>query len=201
VPTTVTARPVQAGDRAADVYQRVAFDQGTTIDPQLTVATDDEALHGYISQGHSTPLPQGLDVHYSSNRPQVVAVRGDELRTVGSGIATVTATVTYQHHEVSTSFVVDVAPLQITSDPTASFTSGRAGSYTVTTATTQSPTADEVPALSVGDLPAGLSFTDHGDGTGTISGTPTTAGTTHVTVTARNAVSPTATQTLTITVG
>jgi beta-glucosidase len=201
VPTTVTARPVEAGDAAADVYQRVAFDQGTTIDPQLTVATDDQALHGYVSQGHSTSLPQGLDVQYSSDRPQVVAVRGDELRTVGSGIATVTATVTYLHHKVSTSFVVDVAPLQITSDPAASFTSGQAGSYTVTTATTQSPTAQEVPALSVSDLPDGLSFTDNGDGTGTISGTPTSAGTSKVTVTARNAVSPAATQTLTITVG
>jgi beta-glucosidase len=48
-------------------------------------------------------------------------------RAVGSGIASVTATVEYQHHKVSTSFVVNVAPLQITSDPTTSFASaGRA---------------------------------------------------------------------------
>jgi beta-glucosidase len=72
----------------------------------------------------------------------------------------------------------------------------------VTTATTQSPTADEVPALTLtGDLPDGLSFTDNGDGTGTISGTPTTKGTSKVTVTAAHKVSPTATQELTITVG
>ena len=65
----------------------------------------------------------------------------------------------------------------------------------MTTATTQSPTSQEVPSLSVtGRLPAGLAFVDNGDGTGTISGTPTTAGTVMVRVRATNEVSPQATQ-------
>ncbi len=203
VPTTVTVRPIEHGDRAADVAQRVAFDVGTTINPQVTVATDDEQLHGYVSRGRSTPLPRGLTIRYSSNRPSVVSVKhGTTLRTVGSGIATITVKARYHARTVRTSFVVNVAPLQITSDPTASFTSGQSGSFTVTTATTQSPTAQEMPTLKVkGDLPDGLSFTDNGDGTGTIAGTPTSPGTYQVTVKAKNGVSPTAAQTLTITVG
>lgn len=203
IPTTVSVRPVETGDAQADVAQRVAFDVGTEIDPQVTVATDDEALHGYVSKGRSTPLPVGMKIRYSSNRDDVVAAEegGKTLRTVGSGVATVTVAATYHGWRVTTSFVVDVAPLQITSQPTAAFTSGTAGSFTVTTATTQSPTADEVPALEVvGDLPPGLTFTDHGDGTGTITGTPTAAGTYPVQVRATNQVSPTATQQLTLTV-
>ncbi|MDH2414405.1 glycoside hydrolase family 3 C-terminal domain-containing protein [Nocardioides sp. CER19] len=203
VPTTVSVRPVESGDAAADVAQRVAFDAGTRIDPQVTVATDDEALHGYISKGRSTPLPKGMKVRYHSNRRDVVAVEqgGTVLRAAGSGIATVTVDATYHGRTASTSFVVNVAPLQITSEPTATFTAGTAGSFTVTTATTQSPTLQEVPSLSVvGKLPAGLALTDHGDGTGTISGTPTAAGTFTVRVRASNEVSPTATQEVTITV-
>lgn len=203
VPTTVSVRPVQAGDAAADVAQRVAFDAGARIDPQVTVATDDEALHGYISKGRSTPLPQGIRIRYRSDRHDVVAVEqgGTALRAVGSGVATVKVTATYHGTTVSTSFVVNVAPLQITSDPTAAFTVGSAGTFTVATATTQSPTAPEVPSLSVvGKLPAGLTFTDLGDGTGTIAGTPTVAGTYTVQLRASNEVSPTATQKVTITV-
>ena len=87
-------------------------------------------------------------------------------------------------------------------DSTATLTSGTAGSVSITTATTQSPTAAEVPVISVdGALPPGLTFADNHDGTATLTGTPTTAGTYQVTVRASNAVSPTATQSLVITVG
>jgi beta-glucosidase len=201
IPTVVTAKPVEAGDKAADVAQRVYFDRDTTIDPQLTVATDDQVLHGYVSKGESTPLPRGLTVRYTSDRPKVVAVHGSTLRTVGSGIATVTVIAGFGGHTVRTSFVVDVAPLQITSSNTATATVGAAASIPVTTQTTQSPTPGEVPRLSVvGSLPAGLHLVDNGDGTGTITGTPTTAGTYGVTIRAQNRTSPAATQTLTITV-
>jgi beta-glucosidase len=202
VPTVVTVKPVETGDRAADVAQRVYFDRDTTIDPQLTVATDDQVLHGYVTKGESTPLPHGLTVRYSSNRPNVVAVtHGGTLRTVGSGIATVSVAVGYRGHTVRTSFVVDVAPLQITSSPSATATVGTAVSIPVTTQTTQSPTPGEIPGLSVvGALPPGLGFADNGDGTATISGTPTAPGTFGVTIRARNRTSPAVTQALTITV-
>ena len=202
IPTVLNAKPVEAGDRQADVAQRVFFDRDTTIDPQLTVATDDQVLHGYVTKGESTPLPAGLTVKYSSNRAKVVKVtKAGKLRTVGSGIATVTVTATYRGHSVRTSFVVDVAPLQITSASSATATVGTAASIPVTTQTTQSPTPGEVPTLSViGALPPGLHFTDNGDGTATISGTPTAAGTYGVTLRARNRTSPAATEALTITV-
>jgi hypothetical protein len=63
---------------------------------------------------------------------------------------------------------VDEAP-GITSPTAAGFTVGEAGSFTVTTvAGFPSDTALTV----AGDLPAGLTFVDNGDGTGTLAGTP-----------------------------
>lgn len=88
-----------------------------------------------------------------------------------------------------------VAPA-ITSAATATFTVGTAGSFTV--ATTGSPT----PALTeTGTLPSGLTFTDNGNGTATIAGTPAagTSGAHPITVKAANLLS-TASQTLSIAV-
>jgi len=70
-------------------------------------------------------------------------------------------------------------------------TSGTAFTYTV--ATTGYPTA----ALKAGTLPGGVSFSDNGNGTGTLSGTTAVAaGTYSVPVTATN-TSGTASQTIT----
>lgn len=107
-PSVLTAKPVQAGDAAADVAQRVRFDVGTTIDPQLTLSMDDGSLYGYVTKEKSRPLPQQVTVRYDSNRPNVVRVDHGRLRTTGHGVATVTAHLTYGGHRVSTSFVVDV---------------------------------------------------------------------------------------------
>ena len=109
VPATVTASPVAPGDAANGVSTRVIFPAGTTIDPQLTVAMNDQSLYGYIIKGSSTPLPPGTTVRYSSDRPSVVAAGPSGIQTVGSGVATVTATVTYHGASSSTSFVVDVS--------------------------------------------------------------------------------------------
>ena len=65
--------------------------------------------------------------------------------------------------------------------------------------TTGSPT----PALSeTGSLPSGVTFTDNGDGTATLAGTPAagTGGTYPITITASNGVGADATQTFTLTV-
>jgi hypothetical protein len=67
-----------------------------------------------------------------------------------------------------------------------------------------SATGVPLPALTeVGAMPLGLSFTDNGNGTATISGTPasTAAGSYPITITAGNLVLPNATGTLTIVVG
>ena len=85
----------------------------------------------------------------------------------------------------------------ITSVATAAFTEGSAGTFTIST--TGTPTASITES---GALPAGMSFLDNGDGTATISGTPSvgSAGNYSLIVTATNGVSPVATQTLTLTV-
>jgi hypothetical protein len=93
---------------------------------------------------------------------------------------------------------IDESP-SITSGSSASFTVGSAGQFQVTTGA-------EYPVPSItesGPLPAGLAFTDNGDGTADLTGTPVagSAGAYQVTVTADNGVSPTATQDLTVTVG
>ena len=85
--------------------------------------------------------------------------------------------------------VANAAGPVITSGAAAYFTSGQAGAFAITA--TGSPT----PALTeTGALPAGLTFTDQGNGTALLQGTPTTTGgTTNLTITAANA-SGTATQ-------
>jgi large repetitive protein len=88
-------------------------------------------------------------------------------------------------------------PAAITSANSTTFVAGTAGSFGVTT------TGFPVPSLSrTGTLPSGVSFTDNGDGTGTLSGTPATGsgGVYHLTFTAHNGVGSDATQSFTLTV-
>ena len=110
VPSVVTAQPVLPGDPANGVAQRVYFPPGATIVPQVTVSLSDQSLHGYISKGQSTPLPPGMTVRYSTDRPQVVSVSraGSAIRAAGAGPATVTVTVRYRGRTATGRFVVDV---------------------------------------------------------------------------------------------
>ena len=91
---------------------------------------------------------------------------------------------------------VDGAPT-ITSADHATFAEANAGTFTVTT--TGLPTAGLTES---GGLPTGVSFTDNGDGTATLAGTPAagTNGYYTFTIGASNGVSPDATQTFTLTV-
>ncbi|MGB7052007.1 MAG: putative Ig domain-containing protein [Acidimicrobiales bacterium] len=90
---------------------------------------------------------------------------------------------------------VDQAPA-ITSSAAAMFAEGSADSFTVTT--TGNPTA---ALQESGSLPAGVTFADNGNGTATLSGTPTASGSFPITITASNGVSPNATQAFSLTVG
>ena len=79
----------------------------------------------------------------------------------------------------------------------ATFTVGTSSSLTVTT------TGMLVPGLSeTGALPAGVTFVDNGDGTATLSGTPTagSGGVYPLTFTAANGATPSAVKTFTLTV-
>ena len=88
------------------------------------------------------------------------------------------------------------SPPAITSNTSTTFLDGSPGTFAVTSS--GFPTA----ALSAAGLPAGLTFTDNGDGTGTVSGTPASgsSGTYPVTLTASNGFAPDASQTLVLTV-
>ncbi len=88
---------------------------------------------------------------------------------------------------------VDQVPA-ITSDENTAFTAGNEGTFTVTT--TGFPTASLSES---GALPGGVTFLDNGDGTATLSGTPTSGdgGSYTLSITASNGVEPDATQTFT----
>jgi beta-glucosidase len=109
-PKVLTAAPNQSGDAEQDIAERLIFNKGKTVNPHLTLAMNDESLYGYIIKGKSKPFPQGCEITYSSNRPSVVAVGSDGvIRTVNGGVATVTATLTYNGGSATTDFVVYVS--------------------------------------------------------------------------------------------
>ena len=85
----------------------------------------------------------------------------------------------------------------ITSANSTTFTVGAAGNFTVTATGTPTPSPSES-----GTLPTGVTFTNDGNGTATLSGTPgaTTAGTYSITFTASNGVGTPASQPFTLTV-
>ena len=116
VPEVVTAKPSQTGDEELGIEERLIFDKGEIVDPKLTVAMNDESLWGYIikqqsshvKQKSSTPFPEGMTFSYTSNRPSVVSVTDDVIKTEGPGVATITATATYNGVSASADFVVYV---------------------------------------------------------------------------------------------
>jgi hypothetical protein len=83
----------------------------------------------------------------------------------------------------------------ITSANTTTFTAGTAGSFTVTATGFPTPSIVET-----GTLPAGVSFADNHNGTATLSGIPSSAGTFPVTFTASNGAGSPATQNFTLVV-
>jgi hypothetical protein len=95
----------------------------------------------------------------------------------------------------SFTLTVDQAPA-FTSADAATFTQGAAGSFNVTASGTPTPTVSEF-----GNLPAGITFTPHAGGTGTLAGTPTAAGTFQFGFVASNGEGSNATQFFTLTVG
>lgn len=97
---------------------------------------------------------------------------------------------------ITVSAATPVAPA-ITSPSSATATATTAMSFTVTTTGSPTPTIAES-----GALPAGVTFTDNGDGTASIAGTPASGaeGTYPIKITASNGVSPDASQDFTLTV-
>jgi len=119
----------------------------------------------------------GVSVNPQTQRAYVAGKSLQSVTIFGPGSASQTAPVIWSAS--STTFIV-----------------GSPGTFTVMS--TGSPTR---PTLSeAGALPSGVTFTDNGDGTATLAGTPATAGGYPLTITASNTVSPDATQNFTLTV-
>jgi hypothetical protein len=97
----------------------------------------------------------------------------------------------------SFTLIVDEAPT-ITSANNASFYAGIGGTFTVTTAHDY-PTGTTLSES--GSLPAGVTFTDNGNGTATLAAAPaaTASGSYDLVITAHNGVAPDATQNFTLT--
>jgi beta-glucosidase len=105
----LSAKPVMQGDPARGIQQRVMFPEHVTVLPQLTAAMSDDTLYGYIKAGSSRRFPSGMQVSYRSDHPDVASVGSDGTITTGAnGVATITATATYQGETKTTSFVLRV---------------------------------------------------------------------------------------------
>ncbi len=145
----------------------------------------------------SGTLPAGLT--FTDNGNGTATLAGTPATgTAGSYPVTISATnISGSTAKLSLAITVtaSAAPV-ITSGATAYFTLNSGGAFAVSTTGAPTPAITEV-----GVLPAGLTFTDLGNGSALLSGTPTATGTTTLTVTAANGLTPNATQTLTVIVG
>ena len=108
--------------------------------------------------------------------------------------------------ETTGSLVLNVVAPKVTSTmpgvvfrrrPAASFVLDKAGSFTIGTS---SAAGADVQLVDPDDLPDGLTFTDNGDGTATVSGTPLTAGTANVTIVATGVLGASSVQVVTLNV-
>ncbi|HTU17837.1 MAG TPA: immunoglobulin domain-containing protein [Gemmataceae bacterium] len=147
---------------------------------QWQVSTDGGKTFTNISGATSTTLTLN-NVLSSWNDREYQAVFTNSLGSAATAAASLT---------------VQTAPA-ITSGNSAVFTAGQGGSFTVTATGSPTPTLTES-----GALPRGVAFTNNGNGTATLGGTPAAGsqGTYHFSITAHNGVSSDFTQSFTLTV-
>ncbi|MDR0424945.1 MAG: glycoside hydrolase family 3 C-terminal domain-containing protein [Clostridiales Family XIII bacterium] len=125
-PEVVTFKPNQTGDEEKAIAERLLFSKSVEVFPHIAVAMNDESLYGRtivdnvpvegymgVPKIADIPLPDGMSVTYATNRPEVLRVEatedgGQRLLTGRSGVATVTATVSYNGETATGSFVVYV---------------------------------------------------------------------------------------------
>jgi hypothetical protein len=158
VPSVVNVKPTMQGDAAADIPQRLIFPQGAAVVPNTTVAMNDDTLYGYVTKGAAKPFPDGLTTTYSSNRPSVVSVDANGLiRTRRAGVATLTATATYNDASATGTFIVYVRQTDTTAPVTTALLAPDPvnGWYTNPTVT-----------LSATDDSSGLDYTEYSLGGG-----------------------------------
>ena len=181
-----------------------AFTSAATLTETAgTAFTFTVATTGYPTATLSAPgLPAG--VSFSDNGNGTGALSG--ATTVAAGTYSVTVTAANSGGTVSQTIALTVnaagtkVPVPtFTSAASATATAGTRFTFSVTTV--GSPTTYTTNVTHTGTLPAGVSFSNNGNGTATISGTPTAAsgGTYPITLTAKNSAG-TVTQSFVLTV-
>ena len=180
------------------VYQAcqiTSHDHATFIVGQagtFTVATTGVPNCGLFETG---ALPSG--VTFTDNGNGTATLSGTPARTGGVYLLQIIAGNGIGGNAAQTLTLTVLQAPGITSPAGTTFTAGQAGTFTVTTTGVPNSRLSET-----GALPAGVTFKDNKDGTATLAGTPAadTGGTYTLTITARNGVSPDATQAFTLTV-
>ncbi len=158
----------------------------------LTVAPTETSVSGYIQGSVNIVSPSSFVVGGEIFFPLYIIgnVTGTNLITFGSAKGTAFAPFPLDIQGTSAPF--------ITSANSTTFTAGTPGTFLVTTF------GFPIPALTqthTGTLPTGVTFTDNHNGTATLASTMATpAGTTSLTITAANGLTPNATQSFTLTV-
>jgi len=129
------------------------------------------------------PLPSGVNFHDNGNGTATIS--GTPSGNAG-GVYTITITATNSSGTISQTYTIVVNKISnFTSIPNNELTATVGSEYSLTATATGYPVAAITES---GNLPSGLSFTDNGNGTATIAGTPAagTGGTYSITVTATN---------------
>jgi hypothetical protein len=179
-PASITTNP---SDASVSVGDKATFTVAATGYPAPTVqwqrSTDGGSGYTDIDGATSTTYSLTTTAADNGNRYRAVVTNG-----VGQPVTSTAATLTVG------------GPASFTSSDTKAFVVGSADSFAVTTSGFPAVTAIK----RTGALPSGVTFTDNGDGTATIAGTPGagTAGSYPLTLTAENGRTPAGTQTLTI---
>jgi hypothetical protein len=172
---------------------------------QTNPTTPFDGLHGGIGHGTIANRPTNCNPGYPNPDGTLAPGAGYYATDSGNGTLYVcTATNTwstwwtpYQHpHPLASS-----SSLGFTSAQSASFVEGSVGSFSVTTSGSSG-----VPTITkTGSLPSAVTFTDNGDGTATIAGTPAAGTNTSspyvITITAHDGVNPDAIQAFSLNVG
>jgi microcystin-dependent protein len=147
---------------------------------------------GYIGAVHFTSSDNQATLPADSTLADGVGDFSVTLKAAGSQTVTAQDSTTSSITGTNSGVIVNAPPL-FTSVATAGFTVEAAGTFAVTTSGFPGSSITES-----GALPDGVKFVGNGNGTATLSGTPTAFGAFHITFTARNGIGTDAAQTFTL---
>jgi hypothetical protein len=206
-PVTITASngigiaAVQQLDIAVNEPSSITSDDATTFSTGVSSSFTVGTAAGYPTLTNlvfSGTLPTGI--HFTDNHDGTATLSGTPAAATGGDYPLTITASNGVLPDAAQDFTLTVTqPVAIDATDDAVFQVGDSGTHTVVTAPGYPVTTSLTPD---GALPPGLSFTDNGDGTGTLIGTPQTGsgGDYPVTISASNGVGTAAVQQLDITV-